>query len=144
MEKIKNKKDSFYIRREVVLANIKIINSFNYMQVKLHTQFIVIFINFHLQHLQRYKNKLNKNMDLLTFKTSTLIKKFSLSFLFFFALNLSYWEGIKQLKQFENFLKKYSFSYIWLIYMHTHYLNAINLISFSSVFLHRKMMCQQE
>lgn len=55
MEKIKNK--SFYIRREVVLANIKIINSFNYMQVKLHTQFIVIFINFHLQHLQRYKNK---------------------------------------------------------------------------------------
>lgn len=57
MEKIKNKKDSFYIRREVVLANIKIINSFNYMQVKLHTQFIVIFISFHLQHLQRYKNK---------------------------------------------------------------------------------------
>lgn len=57
MEKIKNKKDSFYIRREVVLANIKIINSFNYMQVKLHTQFIVIFINFHLKHLQRYKNK---------------------------------------------------------------------------------------
>lgn len=57
MEKIKNKKDSFYIRREVVLANIKIINSFNYMQVKLHTQFIVIFINLHLQHLQRYKNK---------------------------------------------------------------------------------------
>lgn len=57
MEKIKNKKDSFYIRREVVLANIKIINSFNYMQVKLHTEFIVIFVNFHLQHLQRYKNK---------------------------------------------------------------------------------------
>lgn len=54
MEKIKNKKDSFYIRREVVLANIKIINSFNYMQVKLHTKFIVIFVNF---HLQRYKNK---------------------------------------------------------------------------------------